>query len=105
MTQERLQQAKIAEAHIKEIKEMLYTIKRIKLLDKTKMDNNHRPFFRFANLTKKKEGKEVKEASLILFDGINMNGTNIPADDGLLEVVKKYYENKLSEAEANFDAI
>jgi hypothetical protein len=54
---------------------------------------------------KQKDGKEVKEATVCLFDGVHMYGTEVPVDERLLDCLKKHYRERLSEAQAVFDAM
>jgi hypothetical protein len=103
MTEELLAQAKLAENNIKDIKIVLDSIERIKILDPQK--RNHKPHLRFSNILKKKDGKDIREATVLLFDGINMYGTEVPVDERLLNCLKEHYQERLSEAKAVLDAI
>lgn len=103
MTEELLEQAKLAENNIKDIKRVLDSIERIRILDPQK--RNHKPHLRFSNILKKKDGKDIQEAAVLLFDGINMYGTEVPVDERLLNCLKEHYQERLSEAKAVFDAM
>lgn len=103
MTEELLAQAKLAENNIKNIKIVLDSIERIKILDPQK--RNHKPRLRFSNILKKKDGKDIREATVLLFDGINMYGTEVPVDERLLNCLKEHYQERLSEAKAVLDAM
>lgn len=104
MTNELLLKAKIAQKNIEDIESTLYAIKRIKLIDEEQKERR-KPSLRFVNALKQKDGKEVREATTILFDGISMHGTDIPTDDSLLDCIKDYFERKLEEAKTEFEAL
>lgn len=104
MTSELLLKARIAEKNIDDIQNVLYSIKKIKLIDERQKENR-KPLLRFVNAIKFKEGKEIKEATVILFDGVNTHGTDIPVDDRLLDCIKDYYEQRLKEAKAEFESL
>ena len=87
MTNELLLKAKIAQKNIKDIESTLYAIKRIKLIDEEQKERR-KPSLRFVNALKQKDGKEVREAKTILFDGI-----------------KDYFEQKLEEAKIESEAL
>jgi len=101
MTDKLLLQAQEAQKNIMNINKILNAIQRIKVVD----NQQKKPFIRFANILKWKDGKEVKEAAIILFDGINTYGTDVPVDAGLLDCIKEYYEKKLEETQAEFEAL
>lgn len=103
MTEELLKQANLAKNNIQNIKNVLNTIERIKILDPNK--RNRLPHLRFSNVLKFKDGKEVREAAVYLFDGVNMYGTEVPVDERLLECLKEHYQERLSEAKAVLDAM
>lgn len=104
MTQELLEKANDAQKNIDDINLTLASIKRIKIVDNNN-DRNHKPMLRFANILKRKNGKDVREATAILFDGLSMYGTEIPFDDRLLKCLRKHYEERLVEAKAVFDGM
>ena len=103
MTNELLEQAKIAENNINDINKVLNAIERIRILDSSRRD--HKPRLRFFNMYKLKDDKEVQEATVYLFDGVNMYGTEVPVDERLLDCLKKHYRERLLEAQAVFDAM
>ena len=103
MTEELLARANEAQNNIRDIERVLNAIQRIKILDPSK--RNHRPALRFSNILKLKDGKEVREAEVCLFDGISMYGTEVPVDERLLECLKEHYQERLSEAKAVLDAM
>ena len=103
MTEDYLEQANIAQNNIRDIEKVLNSIQRIKILDPNK--RNHRPALRFSNILKLKDGKEVREAATLLFDGISMYGTEVPVDERLLDCLKEHYQERLSEAKAVLDAM
>ena len=103
MTEDYLEQAKIAQNNIQDIERVLRAIERIKILDPNK--RTHRPTLRFSNILNFKNGKEVREAATLLFDGISMYGTEVPTDERLLDCLKKHYQERLSEAKAVLDAM
>lgn len=104
MTDELLLKAKTAQKNIQDIESTLYAIERIKLIDERHKES-HKPSLRFVNAFKRKDGKEVTEATVILFDGISMHGTDIPIDNSLLDCLKNYFEQKLEEAKIEFEAL
>lgn len=103
MTEELLNQANIAQSNIHDIEKVLGAIERIKILNPSK--KRHEPHLKFFNMFKLKDGKEVKEAAVCLFDGINMYGTEVPVDERLLDCLKEHYQERLSEAKAVLDAM
>lgn len=103
MTKEFLAQANIAQKNIDDINNILDSIKRIKLTDNHK--RNRSPFLRFVNALKLKGGKEVREATVYLFDGTNYCGTEVPVDERLLDCLKAHYQERLEEAKAALDAM
>ena len=103
MTEELLARANAAQNNICDIEKVLNSIERIKILDPNK--RNHRPTLRFSNILKLKDGKEAREATVLLFDGINMYGTEVPVDERLLECLKEHYQERLSEAKAILNAM
>jgi hypothetical protein len=103
MTEDYLEQAKLAQNNIQDIQRVLNSIEKIKILDPSK--RNHRPALRFSNILKLKDGKEVREAEVCLFDGISMYGTEVPVDERLLDCLKEHYQERLSEAKAVLDAM
>lgn len=103
MTEELLEQANAAQNNIRDIEKVLNAIQRIKILDPNK--KRHEPHLKFFNMFKYKDGKEVKEAAVCLFDGVSMYGTEVPVDERLLECLKEYYQERLSEAKAVLDAM
>ena len=103
MTEEFLEQAKLAQNNICDIKRVLDDIERIKLLDPH--ERNHQPRLKFFNMLKRKDDKEVREAAVCLFDGVNMYGTEVPVDERLLDCLKEHYQERLSEAKAVLDAM
>ena len=60
---------------------------------------------RFVNALKWKNDKQVREGIAVLFDGVNIHGTNIPVDNELLDCIKEYYRKKLKEAKAEFETL
>ena len=104
MTSELLLKARIAEKNIDDIQNVLYSIKKIKLINEQEK-KGRKPLLRFVNAIKLKEGKETKEATVILFDGVNAHGTDVPVDDRLLDCLKDYYEQKLNEAKMEFASL
>lgn len=103
MTEELLEQANVAQNNIHDIERVLNAIERIKILDPNK--KRHEPYLRFFNMLKMKNGKEIREASVCLFDGLGMYGTEVPVDERLLDCLKNHYQERLSEAKAVLDAM
>jgi len=103
MTEELLEQANAAQNNIRDIKKVLDSIERIKILDPNK--KRHEPYLKFFNMIKRKDGKDIQEATVCLFDGINMYGTEVPVDERLLDCLKEHYQERLSEAKAVLDAM
>ena len=58
---------------------------------------------RFTN-AQKKYG-EPKRAAIYLFDGIDIHGLDIPVEEGLVEVIRDYFQNRLVDAQTEFDQI
>lgn len=104
MTEKLLEQAKVAQQKIKDIDSVLYAIERIEILG-NKHEKSYKPYLRFANILKLKDGKEVREATVLLFDGISMYGTEIPVDERLLNCLKEHYRERVDEAKAELDAL
>lgn len=100
MTDELLLKARAAQKNICDIQDALYAVERIKL-----MNNSRKPYLRFVNRLKWKKGKEVREGAAILFDGVDMHGTEIPVDNELLDCLKEYYRKKLKEAKTEFETL
>lgn len=103
MTEELLAKAKIAQANIQSIENALNAIKRIKIVDIG--GRTYSPKLRFSNILKKKDGKEVREATVYLFDGVSIYGTELIVDERLLDCLKEHYSERLSEAKAVLDAM
>ena len=103
MTEELLNQANLAQNNIRDIKKVLDAIERIKILNPNK--KRHEPHLRFFNMSKMKNGKEIREATVCLFDGIGMYGTEVPVDERLLDCLKEHYQERLSEAKSVLDAM
>ena len=103
MTEELLAKANLAKNNIQDIKNVLNAIERIKIMDPN--ERNHQPKLRFSNILKIKDGKEVREAAVYLFDGVSLYGTELPVDERLLECLKEHYRERLSEAKAVLDAM
>ena len=104
MTDELLSKAKTIQKNIQDIQSVLNSIERIKLIDKRQKENR-KPILRFVNAFKRKNGKEMNEATVFLFDGINAYGTDIPVDDRLLDYLKKYYQQRLEETKMEFESL
>lgn len=104
MTEEVLAQAKIAQKNIQDINKVLDSIERIKILD-GQHERKYKPYLKFLNMLKIKDGKEVREAAVLLFDGVRMYGTEVPVDDRLLDCLKEHYKQRLAEAKAEMDAL
>lgn len=104
MTDELLAKAKNAQKNIQDIRSVLYSLECIKIRE-CKHDGNHHPTLRFINMLKRKDGKEVREAAVLLFDGVSIYGTEIPVDDRLLDCLKDHYKERLAEAQTEFDKI
>ena len=102
MTEELLAQAQIAQQNIRTLDEILNSIKRIKILGDRR---SYKPYLKFFNMLKKKNGKEVREATVLLFDGVSMYGTEVPVDDRLLDCLKQHYQERLTEAKTVLDAM
>lgn len=102
MTNETYKQAEEIQKRIDELTRILYRVEKIKLI---RPQEQKKPIIRFTNALKLKDGKEIREATVILFDGISLHGTDIPIDDGLADVIKKYYEQKLEEAKKEFNSL
>lgn len=104
MTEDLLIRAKNAQKNIQDISKVLDSIERIRLLNEQGR-TNYKPFLRFLNMFARKDGKEVKEAAVLLFDGISYHGTELLVDERLLNCLKEHYRERLKEAKAEFDAI
>ena len=102
MTEELLAQANIAKKNIQDIASVLYSIKKIEISDNRR---KYKPYLRFLNMSKKKNGKEVQEAAVLLFDGVSLCGTEVPVDNRLLDCLKEHYSERLKEAKAVLDAM
>ena len=100
MTNELLLKARVAQKNIFDIQDVLYAIEKIKLID-----DNRKPYLRFVNAFKWKNGNQVREGVAILFDGVSVHGTEIPVDKELLDYLKEYYRKKLKEAKAEFETL
>lgn len=100
MTNELLLKAGAAQKNICDIQDVLYAIEKIKLID-----NSRKPYLRFVNALKWKNGNQVREGVAILFDGVSVHGTEIPVDKELLDYLKEYYRKKLKEARAEFETL
>ena len=98
MKEEILMQARKLQKNIEDIESVLSTIKNIKILN-----GQYEPFLRFANILKRRDGKEVREASVLLFDGVSHHGTTVPVEKDLLECIKAFYEKKLLDAKKKFE--
>ena len=104
MTKERLEKAQIAQKNIQDISNILESIEKIKIINGNQK-NQRTPFLRFANILKSKDGKNVQEATILLFDGINSHGTEIPVDDHLLICLRNHYMRMLQDACEEFAKI
>lgn len=104
MTDEYLSQAKIARENVRNLEDVLEAIEGIKLND-WQDRNRYKPCLRFLNMAKRKNGKEVMEATVLLFDGVSIHGTEVPVDKRLLACLKEHYKKRLSEAKTAFDAM
>lgn len=103
MTEELLAEATRAQNNIQNIKRVLDSIERITLDER--YERNYRPCLKFSNMLKRKGDKEVREAAVILFNGISMYGTELPVDERLLDCLKEHYRERLEEAKAVLDAL
>ena len=103
MTEELLEQAKVAQKNIQDIESVLFSIERIQILNK--QEKKYQPYLKFVNALKQKNGKEVREAAVYLFEGVNMYGTEVPVDERLLDCLKEHYQERLLEAKAELDAM
>lgn len=103
MTEELLARAKIAQKNIQDIQSILDSIERIKLSNPN--ERSYSPRLKFVNILKRKDGKEVREATTLLFDGVSMYGTELPTDEDLLDCLKEHYRKRLSEAKATLDSM
>ena len=104
MKEELLEQANIAQKNIQDITRVLESIERIKIID-TRVKTNYQPKLRFLNMLKKKNGNEVQEAGVLLFDGVNIYGTELPVDERLLKCLREHYRERLVQAKAAFEAL
>jgi hypothetical protein len=102
MTEDYLTQAKIVQKNIQDIDDVLCSIKRIEINGNNR---KHKPYLKFFNMLKRKNGKDVLEATVLLFDGVGMYGTEVPVDDRLLNCLKEHYQERLMEAKAILDAM
>jgi hypothetical protein len=102
MTEKLLAQAQDIQNNIQNIDKLLYSIKRIKLREQK---GQRKPYLKFVNALKHKNGKEIREATVYLFDGVNMYGTEVPVDERLLNCLEEHYALRLEEAKAEFDAM
>lgn len=102
MTEELLAQANIAKKNIQDIASVLYSIKKIEIRSDRR---RYKPYLRFLNMTKNKNSKEVQEATVLLFDGVSLHGTEVPVDNCLLDCLKEHYSERLKEAKAVLDAL
>ena len=105
MTEELLTQAKIAQKNIRDIEGVLNSIERINLKVKRDRLRSYQPCLNFLNMSKKKNGKEIQEATVLLFNGVNTYGTEVPVDERLLDCLKEHYRKRLSEAKAVLEAM
>ena len=104
MTEEFLEKARIAQKNIQDIRTTLDSIERIKLLgNKKKM--RYKPYLKFFNMLKQKDGADMREATVALFDGISIYGTEIVFDERLLDCLKEHYRERLEEAKTVLDAM
>ena len=104
MTEELLEKARTAQKNIQDIRTTLNSIERIKLLGN---NNNmrYKPYLKFLNMLKRKDGKDVREATVAVFDGLGTYGTEIVFDERLLDCLKEHYQERLEEAKAVLDAM
>ena len=104
MTEELLQKARTAQKNIQDIRTVLDSIERIKLLD-NKNGRRYKPYLKFLNMLKRKDGTDIREATVALFDGVSTYGTEIVFDERLLDCLKEHYRQRLEEAKAVLDAM
>lgn len=104
MTEELLAQARVAQENIQNIDSVLRSIEKIKLLGE-KHERKYQPYLKFLNMLKRKDDKEVREAAVILFDGVGIYGVQVPVDERLLDCLKEHYQERLEEAKAVLDAM
>ena len=78
----------------------------IKIIDSNNLHKDrNRPSLRFFNMLKQKNGKEIREAAIMIFDGVNTHGTEIPVDERLLDCLKDFYQQRLDEVNAIFNSL
>lgn len=104
MTEEFLEKAQTAQKNIQDIRTTLNSIERIKLLD-NKNEKRYKHYLKFLNMLKLKDGKDVREATVAVFDGVSIYGTEIVFDERLLDCLKEHYRERLEEAKAVLDAM
>ena len=100
MTREQLANAQAVQKNIQRLEDTLYALKRIKILQ-----SRGAPHLKFVNMLKRKDNKEVREAAALLFDGVNVYGTEIQVDESLLDCLKEHYSKRLEEAKAVLEAM
>ena len=102
MTEELLAQALKIQKNIHDINCVLDSIEKIEINGGRR---TYKPHLKLFNMLKKKNGKEVREATVLLFDGVSIYGTEIPVDESFLDCLKEYYQSRLTETKAELDSL